>query len=291
MVKIAILRRKELGNNCHFVADAFKELFNKVVPICQPLEVPPEAEFIIRWGTTTNLPNKAAKVINKAKAIHETSDKSTFRKKAENAGLAPRIWRTLDAFLADPFVCMDGVVIRPLKHERSKDIYFGVYEEDIRAEVKKLERKHGAGNYYISEYIKKDREIRVFMAQGRVILVLEKKPKRKGDISWGCVDDGFFQYVRWSEWPLAAVEVAIKAFNLSDLDFGAVDLMIKDGKGYALEVNTAPEVWPYFGECLARALNYMIVHDRKRLPIKDYKNWKNIIHPAMTEKDQKVQGD
>lgn len=275
MTKIVLLRREGMGNNCHHVADKYPG----GMKICTAEEVPADTEWVVRWGTTSNLLGKP-KIINKSGAIHETYDKGTFRAKVAAQGLAPRTWLSLKAFLDDPYEEFEYAIVRPHNHQRSQDIYFCTNINETKAACKKL----GEGNYYISEFINKDQEWRVFVVNGRVICVLEKVPSRRvrNEVSWGFVN---FHYVNWSEWPLYVVENAVKSFNLSSLDFVALDLVSVDGKAYFLEANTAPEVWPYYGGVLAKAIEYSIEHNRERIPVSgDGKNWKNYAHPALTNR-------
>ena len=273
---IALLRRKALGNNCGFIADAYPGGMKIVTA-----EELGNERVIIRWGTTTPIGavNKKAIVINKADAITETSNKGAFRLKAHKAGLTPRTWATLEA-LGNENDPPEAVIIRPEVHERSENISLCRTLDEAN---KAIAACKGQG-YYISEYIKKDREFRVFVAQGRAFMVFEKQPKNKADVSWGCVEEGALKYVGWSEWPLHVVENAIKAFNISNLDFGAVDVIEKAGKAYFLEINTAPEVWPYYGELFADVFNYMLNKTRERIAVKFSKNWKDYIHPSITKK-------
>ncbi len=250
--------------------------------ICQPAEVPPEAEFIIRWGTTSNLPNRPVgqdkrTVINTAEAIHQTSNKKAFRLAMSKIGVAPKTWATLADLQREEEVSEHGVIVRPAHHERSENVYHCHTLADLKAAVAKC-----GNDYYISEYIPKAREIRVFVVSGKVIMAFEKQPKNKKDVSWGCVEEGALTYIPWSKWPLKAIENAIKAFNLSKLDFGAADVMIDDrGNAYVLEINTAPEVWPYYGERFAAAFQYIIKNGKDRLKVKDYTSWKDMMHPSL----------
>jgi glutathione synthase/RimK-type ligase-like ATP-grasp enzyme len=281
VAKIALLRRKEIGNNCHFISDNYpgmkivtsEELNNDVVG----------SDWVIRWGTTTALNNKKLKVINKAQAISETSKKGSFRLKAHRAGLTPRTWTSLEDLQKEQNVA--AVIVRPMTHERGKNIVLCKTLPELEAAIKKC---GGEGNYYISDYIEKTQEFRVFVASGRAFMVFEKQPKDKKAVSWGCVEEGALKYVKWSEWNEAVVQNAIDAFNLSRLDFGAVDVIVKDGKAYFLEINTAPEVWNYYGECFALVLRHMIEKSRDRIPTVNNKGWKGLIHPAMTEKAELV---
>jgi glutathione synthase/RimK-type ligase-like ATP-grasp enzyme len=273
--KIVLLRRKELGNNCHFIADNFP---NKKLAIVQPNEVPDDVEWVIRWGTTTPIANKKANVINKAAAIKETVNKGAFRFLAAKHGLAPRTWMSLADLAKEENV--DAVIVRPLTHERSIGIHLCKTLPELQ---KAIAACGGEGQYYISDFIPKTKEYRVFVAQGRAFMVFEKKPANKGEVSWGCVEEGALKYIKWSEWPEFVVKNAIDAFNLSKLDFGAVDVMELNGKAYFLEINTAPEVWTYYGECFGLIFNHMITKNRDRIEHKNGKGWKGLIHPAMTE--------
>lgn len=273
---IAIVRRKELGNNCGFIIDGLKALginADMIIPEKAPLNL----EWAIRWGTTTPIA-KGTKVINSATAIKETSDKGTFRIKAHAAGLTPKTWGSMEEL-----AMYDGevgdIIIRPRHHERSQGLFLCSTPAEADKALKTIQ-----GAYYISEYVKKDREYRVFVANGRAFMVFEKKPKNKNDVSWGCVEEGALKYVNWSDWPLHVVENAIKSFNLSKLNFGAVDVIEKDGKAYFLEINTAPEVWPYYGGRFADVIKWMIEVGREAIKVDNFNNWKNVIHPAITDK-------
>lgn len=273
---IAIVRRKELGNNCGFIIEGLKELGVKASIV--EVKDAKNLNWAIRWGTTGAIANKDTKVINHASAIVETSDKGTFRLKAHKAGLTPKTWGSMEE-LAQYEGDVGDIIIRSRHHERSEGIHLCSTPEQADKAIKKIN-----GPYYISEYVKKDREFRVFVANGRALMVFEKIVKDKKAVSWGCVDEGSLQLYRWSQWPLHVVENAIKAFNLSKLHFGAVDVIEKDGKAYFLEINTAPEVWHYYGQRLADAFKYMMDGDkRKTIPVKDYKSWKSLIHPAISE--------
>lgn len=274
--KVAILRRKELGNNCKFIADAYDDGMEIITP-----DTLKKMDWIVRWGTTTPIGqvNDNANVINKASAITQTSNKGVFRLLAHKEKLTPRTWANLDD-LGNEKEPPEAVIIRTMHHERSENITLcHTFEEANKAIA--ATKGHG---YYISEYIKKDEEYRVFVAQGRAFMVFRKRPKDKNAVSWGCVEEGAMEYVNWSQWPLAVVENAIKAFNLSNLDFGAADIIVKDGKAYFLEINTAPEVWPYYGERFADVIKYIINVSRDRIKTVFTKDWKNYIHPAISEK-------
>lgn len=274
-----IFRGKEFGHNTKYIADNSRNM--KIVRSDEAF--PNDAEYVIRWGTQAKIPN-GPKIINKRRAIKETCNKGQFRAKAAAKGLAPNTWLNIGDFIAWCQKNADRdvqVIVRPEFHSRSEDLFFCKNKQDLDAAIAKI-----GGNYYISEYIKKDREVRVFVANGRALVVAEKNPKDKKGVTWGCVEEGTLDYTNWEDWEEDILRVAIEAFNLSELDFAAIDVMVKDGKAYFLEANTAPEVWEYYGKTFAKAFAHMTANDegRNRIPVIDYKNWKNCIHPCMSEK-------
>jgi glutathione synthase/RimK-type ligase-like ATP-grasp enzyme len=145
--------------------------------------------------------------------------------------------------------------------------------------------------YYISEYIQKDQEFRVFVLSGRVLAVVEKIPLNKNEVSWGCVEQGRFKYLPWMEWPLYATEKALQATELSGLDFGAVDVLSRSEgtsgakNAYVLEINTAPELTPYYMETFVKGFDYILQNGKDKIPItgtSGSRSFKNYIHPVLT---------
>jgi glutathione synthase/RimK-type ligase-like ATP-grasp enzyme len=119
---------------------------------------------------------------------------------------------------------------------------------------------------------------------GRAVWVAEKTPANKAEIAWNVAKGGRFDNVRWNNWPLKAVKVAIEAFNLSSLDFGGVDVMVdKDGDVTVLEINSAPSLTsPYRQECMAKAFDYMLEHGKDRIGLVEEKGqYLKFIHPAI----------
>ena len=187
---VAIIRRKELGNNCGFIIEGLKELGVKADIFMPNPQV--RHDWAIRWGTTSPL-HKDTKVINYANAITETSDKGGFRIKASKAGLTPKTWGSMEE-LAQYEGDVGDIIIRSRHHERSEGIHLCSTPEQADKAIKAIK-----GPYYISEYVKKDREWRVFVANGRALMVFEKIVKDKKAVSWGCVDEGSLQLYRWSQ--------------------------------------------------------------------------------------------
>lgn len=276
-----ILTASDFGHNTFYIADAMKD--TKRVK-SNELPVIKDDDWVIRWGCTARINNDKARVINRKSAIRETVEKGVFRRKVADIGFAPRTWMSREEFAFAivfnnmPFV---PVIVRPQVHQRSENLYFCRTLDEVSEACNDIN-----GPLYISEYIEKQKEYRAFVANGRVMIMAEKVPVDRDAITWGCVEDGELEYIAWSEWLPEVAQCAIESFNLSKLDFAAIDIMWKDGKAYFLEANTAPEVWRYYGECFAKVFTYMTTGDkgRDRIPVKDYTNWKHYIHPAISNK-------
>lgn len=268
--------RGELGFNTFYIRNNLPDL--RIITREEELPVFTKDDHVVRWGTSRHVPN-GPKILNKSKAMAETSNKGIFRKKVADAGWAPPTWLSVFDYLAD-YDPDHSVIIRPLVHQRSEQLFHCETTKQIGDACKSI----GEGNYYISQYIKKEKEFRVFIAQGRPFIVVEKNPPDKNAVTWGCVEQGTFDYIAWEDWPVDVVKCAVESFNLSGLDFAAIDIIYKDGKAYFLEANTAPEILGYYGQCFAKVFSYMFEKGRDRIPVKDYTNWKNMIHPAMSNK-------
>lgn len=239
--------------------------------------LPRDAEYCFRWGTTSGINNRDQKVVNKISAISTTCDKARFRKVLADVGLAPRTEMSIEGFRKAEFY---PALLRPAFHERSGNMHLINNPWDLIEALPKV-----GYEYYISQFIKKEREFRVMVVQGRVAWVIEKQPKDKDALSWGCVQDGEFEYVGWEDWPLAVVDNAIKAFNKSPLDFGAVDcIMDKEGNAYTLEINTAPFLTPYYAQKIGQCFKWIVEKGRDHFPAVEIKNYKDAIHPAALER-------
>lgn len=273
-----ILRRRKLGRtSCREIAANSK---TGIVVVRNDKPMPEGHELVIRWGTTSNLPYPAT-VVNEAKAIHWVADKSASRFAMAEQGLSPDTWLTFEDFLNTP-QHTDQWVVRKNIHSQGRDLYHCKSVDEVEVAVVKL----GAGNYYISEYIPKVAEYRVLVGSGRVVWVAKKTPADPDAIAWNVAQGGRFDNVRWQEWPIEAIRVAIEAFKLSGLDFGGVDVMCDaDGRAYVLEINSAPsQTSPYRQSCMAKFFDYIVENGKEHIAVADYNSYLGVIHPAMTEK-------
>lgn len=295
-VKAFILRRRKLGNGS---SRGIKQFSKENIGIVRNDGIiPADADVVFRWGCTSNIPGNPV-IVNEAKAIHAVSDKAAFRKLTADKGLAPKTWLSAgdhmemvgdaidwhmgpaDEDRLKDFPGPDVLVVRRATHHQGRfmDVCKTFGELDAAC------KKYGEGNYYISEFVNKVAEYRVFIVSGRVVWVARKTPADEKAVAWNVAQGGRFDNVRWDEWPLRAVKAAREAFLLSGLDFGGVDVMV-DGVGvpYILEINSAPsQTSPYRQECTAKAFDYIIRNGKKTIPVKEEKGgYKKFIHPAIS---------
>ena len=124
----------------------------------------------------------------------------------------------------------------------------------------------------------------VFVAQGRAVWVAKKTPGNPEDVAWNVARGGRFDNVRWSDWPIKGVKLAIRGFLLSELDFGGVDIMVDaENNWYILEINSAPsQTSPYRQECVAKVFDYIIENGKDTIPIADrIGGYLKFIHPTL----------
>ncbi len=237
----------------------------------------PSDDLVIRWGVTTIVPGNP-KVINKIKSIEKSTDKRGFRLECAKNNLSPKSWGSFEDYLLEsPQGLTSKLLVRPEFHAKSQDMILCTSLYELLKGTQKFSK------YYISEFIDKKREFRVFIAQNRVVWMIEKFPKDKSELSWGCITTGEFEYVGWSEWQMDAVRVSLEAMKLSTLDFGAVDVIVDaEGKAYVMEINTAPFLTPYYMKCIGKVFKWMINKGREHFEDTSL-SWKSVIHPAIAD--------
>ena len=97
------------------------------------------------------------------------------------------------------------------------------------------------------QYKKKTAEFRIHIFQGDVFHTQRKVRDNNvpdEEVCWKIRnhDNGFIFQINNLDIPEDVIDQALKAFNVSGLDFGAVDVIWNrhEGKAYVLEINTAP---------------------------------------------------
>jgi len=279
-MKAVLFRRRGLGNTSCREVSKFSKTGLGVVRSDKPMA--PDIDMVFRWGCTANLGVKVGCVVNEAKAIHTVADKAGFRKLTADAGLAPTTWLHYEDVPVDAQgELADKLVVRRATHHQGKFLHVC----STLNELVKACQLYGE-DYYISTYISKVAEYRVFVVSGRAVWVANKTPADKDAVAWNVAQGGRFDNVRFNDWPLRVVKVAIEAFLLSGLDFGGVDIMVgEDGTPYVLEINSAPsQTSPYRQECTSKSFDYIINNGKHIIPLVGEKGgWKKFIHPAISE--------
>lgn len=244
-------------------------------------EWPEEMKMIFRWGCTANVPKTS--IVNPAHAIHAVAHKTNFRTllRQENKALIPQTWVNTDGMLAGFDIVKNfPVVIRPHSHERGSDFYVCNSVEQLEEAMTKC-----GPTPYVSKFINKKKEFRIFVVQNRVVCVVEKSPNNNNLNTWGLAAN-WINY-KWSEWPVEAVIKAIQAHIHSELHFSAADVLQADDGSYVVsELNSAPELGGnYYASKFAEAFDWMIDNHKDAIPT-DFSqtDWKYYGHPSLSDK-------
>jgi len=181
-----------------------------------------------------------------------------------------------------------SLVLRTSRHAQGKNLWVVNGLEGALEVVNSRPALFQEG-WYASELIDKVAEYRVYVVSGKVATVAEKTPADRSQVAWNVAQGGRFDVVNWGDWNMEVVRVAIEAFNLSELDFGGVDVMVdQEGKAYVIEINSAPSLpllsdgsISYRQKCMAKSFMYIRDHGKDRLPVENYDGWRSVIHPAI----------
>ena len=274
-----ILRRRGLGLGS---TKAIKELSQHYITIVRKDKLPEfnEDDVILRWGCTSiALTPQLTITLNKRVAISIANKKSLFRKILQEhvPEIVPKTWFDyLDPNITYP------CVLRPATHAQGKHLILCKDFNDLRI-FTQYNTKYT--NYYISEYIPKVAEYRVCFIQGLVAWVANKIPKDPQAIAWNVAQGSKFENMHWKAWPITVIEAAYKAYKLSGLYLGGVDVMVdKDGRSYVLEINSAPShTSPYRKQCTTKCIDYGITNNSfdHLPPDENFKKYSKWLHPAL----------
>jgi len=181
------------------------------------------------------------------------------------------------------------MIVRPKTHAQGRNLKVISTLEELLQVTNEPAFRSG---WYASELIDKVAEYRVYVIQGRVATIAEKTPADPSAIAWNVAQGGRFDVLPRGRWPMNVVEVAVKSWALSGLDFGGVDVIVdRDGKAYQIEINSAPSLpllsdgsISYRQKCMATVFNYIRQRmDKTAIPIEEYSGWRSVIHPALME--------
>lgn len=253
MTNILLVRRPRLGaGSSRGMKVAASSTTSIVDTLMDDMPEGWQADLVVRWGCTasTHLP-PSVPVMNKAAAIQQVNNKMMFARQVYNevAGQLPTI-TSMDSDIDSLPRAMESIssqarqrwVLRSRNHAQGRRMY-KLYSTNVA----RLFHRYGnvlQHGWYARPRIEKAKEFRVYVVAGKVACVAEKTPGDPTKTAWNVARGGRFDLVRWGDWPLDVCDLAIKCFNVSELDFGGVDVMVEAGtnKPYFIEINTAPSL-------------------------------------------------
>ena len=276
-----ILRRRKLGfGSCKGIA----EVATEPIEVVRNDRKDASANIVFRWGcTSTIMKNDPQFIFNIAKAIHNVTDKPSFRKSAIDAGVqCPQTFFTKEDAYKFMLESPEPVELIGRRSFHSQ----GRHAEHI-VDIGQMDATQSD---YWSVIIPKTHEYRVYCFMGRVIAVAEKIPTNPKALLWNNAQGGSkFVNVRWNDWPLEMIRQALMVHKLSGLDYEGVDMMMWNEEPYFLESNSAPSLTsPYRKQCFAKAFSWAIKQiketgskpKREELP-QAINTWKDVAHQAI----------
>lgn len=273
-MKTFLLRKKSGRETCDGIVNIsadpdFKVIREKDIPALK------NPEIIFRWGSSAACPAKFE--INSAEMLGKMNNKIVARKiLAENQVPIPKTFFT--------------------KAEAANGKFPQIGRKSFHSQGEEMQISHNYGDLnndnisaYWSEFIPKDREFRVYVFFGRILGMCEKIPKDKNKIAWNnSLDNGVFKTVGWKHFPWNVAGLAIKACNVLNVDFSAVDIITKGNDAYILELNSAPTCSEYRQKLFSKAFAWLkseIIKNKKVPAHFEYpaaiKKYIHVIHPCV----------
>lgn len=253
-MRIVLLRRKRFAISvCRGMKKSLSETFERdvqVIPDSQKGLYPPTADILIRWGTRKSYPSNIT--INEPEMIKRINDKILSRTLLQEEGISiPKTYYNKEDILYTEDTPISYPLIgRERFHSQGKNMIISHNKQDVMRDYT---------SEYWSSFIKKDKEFRVYIFFNKVLAVSEKIPGFPNRISWNnSRSNGIFQNIGWKRWNLDVCNEAIKASNLFHMDFCAIDVILKDGTPYILELNSAPSISDYRQELFSRGFDWVI---------------------------------
>jgi len=243
-------------------------------------------DILIRWGVATPVNFNGLQINDFGIGI--AGNKLDTRKLMIKKGLGenvPKTFSIINGRINENAFNYLPLVIRPLRHFGGRNFFFATTKQDALQKIKKI------NTGYASEFINKNKEYRVFCVSGYVIAVTEKIPEnlQNPSLTWNHSKGSVFYNVRWDSWPMDVVKLALNAISYTKLDFGAVDIIVKNEIPFFLEINTQPAlISNYRITCHITSLNWLIdaynKFNQKPFNSQQINNWKDAIHPIIFKK-------
>ncbi len=183
--------------------------------------------YVIRFGCTARISHMPSeRTINRLEAISRNTNKLQSLEIMREAGI-----QTVP-FSINPNDLIYPVVGRSSNHIGGSDIRLYLQPAD-------LEYMEGSRPSFFTQYIPRQNEWRVHVANHKILCILLKVPQRENYNQLLCSHSGW-RYVEISDVPSDLMH-SLTVIDTIDLDFGAVDVMQgMDNQIYFLEANTAP---------------------------------------------------
>ena len=155
-------------------------------------------------------------------------------------------------------------IARPSEH------FAGSNFEVVNGRVKASEFLNNG--WYLSKIFKKEAELRVHCAHGRVLLIHDKGIDGR-TLNSNTHTTADWSVLEWEDYHMGACVEALNACDALGLDWGGVDVLINGDDCVVLEVNTAPSVPGQIGpKKYARYFDWLLSSNKKR----DHYDWKTI---------------
>jgi glutathione synthase/RimK-type ligase-like ATP-grasp enzyme len=198
--------------------------------------VPRSSTTIINWGSSNLGFHYSGRVLNRPEAVAKAANKlSTLSVLAANGISVPEY--TTDRMVARRWLEDDYRVV--VRHKLSSHSGQGI--EIVRPDEYR-ELPHAP---LYTKYVRKDQEFRVHVFNGVVIDYSEKRKRAGSSVTSNLVRNHANGWVFCRDGVVCPDFVktsCVKSVKALGLDFGAVDIVVRDGKCWVLEVNSAPGI-------------------------------------------------
>lgn len=250
------------------------------------------SDYLIRWGCTSStkgftIPKE--RQINHPEAIHLVNNKIGFRRLLRDDDLCPLTHFSNE--LNDVVWNGQYYVVRPGNHAQGRQFYL----VNTRHQLDKVILKNKGftdSDFYLSEFMEKKQEFRVYFVDDHVICVAEKIPGDKNAPAWNHALGSTFHNVPWKSWNIAVLRCALNAFNMSGLHYGGVDVIVDtDDRAWCLEINSAASLPmnangtpSYRQRCFAKAFSHSYINGLGQNTFKRKSDWAEFIHAGVWNK-------
>jgi predicted ATP-grasp superfamily ATP-dependent carboligase len=243
------------------------------------VQEPPQADntVMIRWGTRESINTSGSSIVyNKIEGLEKATDKGLSRRLMQEGGVRVPKNVTPENVSRVDF----PIIARPQVHAKGRNF---VTFNDVQS-FQRHYHAHARSGWYYSAFVDKDREYRVHIGHGKVLALMEKSKPTDSKIAWNrAQNEEPFTYVGYGSFDDPGIKDAIiesiKAVKVLGLDFGGVDVMVKDNVAYVLEINTSPTLTScdYTAGKWAQYFDWLYRSDKRREHFDriDYKKGRN----------------